>query len=131
MESLGHNHKVIPWMLCTKHSALHLIIVIMIFFSSNWFSWLKTRQKVLMFVAASVKVMFLALYGFLYSTMPSGGSTKGSWTKPSGLAANHGCSSEIYQAALSGCCVDVALSCNKYCSLQASSWTVPLHFQGI
>ena len=109
MESLGHNHKVIPWTLCTKHSALHLVIVIMIFFSSNWFSLLKTRQKVLMFVAASVKVMFLALYGFLYSTMPSGGSTKGSWTKPSGLAANHGCSSDKYRAALSGCFVLVML----------------------
>ena len=58
MESLGHNHKVTSWTLCTKYSALHLIIVIMIFFQVFFFA---IRQKVLMFVAASVKVMFLAL----------------------------------------------------------------------
>ena len=33
--------------------------------------------------------MFLAVYGFLNSTSPSGGSDVGSCTNPSGLAPNH------------------------------------------
>ena len=34
--------------------------------------------------------MFLAVYGFLNSTSPPGGSDVGSCTNPSGLAPNHG-----------------------------------------
>ena len=36
--------------------------------------------------------MILAAYGFLNSTSPFGGSSAGSYTKPSGLAASQECS---------------------------------------
>ena len=70
--------------------------------------------------------MFLAVYGFLNSTSPSGGSDVGSCTSPSGLAPNHGLATETANPhLLVDMFGDSSLFLFKYSLLLSSSRKVP------